>query len=54
MDKDDFFLKSKLFFRNFFRKCKTCIVWNWFMTKIIIISWKFCFFKSIQSSGKIV
>ena len=36
--------KSKvIFFLNFFLLCKPCIVWNWFIANIILISTKYLF-----------
>ena len=31
----------KVFFASFFHKCKLCIVWNWFIVKIIWIPQKY-------------
>ena len=42
-----FFLRkkqNKFSFQNFFLKCKLCIVWNWFIAKIILLSQKYLFY----------
>ena len=38
------------FFQNFFHKCKLCIVWNWFIEKIIWIPQNSCF-EAIQNGS---
>ena len=49
INKGNFF--EKIFFRFFFYKCKHCIVWNWFIVKINLISQN-NFFEAIQRSSK--
>ena len=44
INKRNFFLKSWIiFFLNFFHQDKLCIVWNWIVGKIILISKNICF-----------
>ena len=44
INKENIFNKAHYIFSKIvFNKCKLCIVWNWFMAKIISISQKYLF-----------
>ena len=49
INKKNFWKKRKIifFYWIFFHKCKLCIVWNWFIAKIIFVS-----FEVVQNGGK--
>ena len=51
---EGFFAKIKImyFFKFFFHKCKFCIIWNWYIVKIILISEKIFVLKPFKTDMK--